>query len=482
MYYDGSAVTGSTAMTYNGQYTLQSINNDGTNSFALDDGTGNAQLTVQAGLTLNASPGIPGNIALTTGNGRISLITAVPSSIVLDESGNVQLNSEPAYYLQVSTNGSTGTTGQYLGSDGAGNVTWSTPDFTPTIGLMNKLQIVPVLEGQTSSTIYYSGVGGVGTPSSWVPGASGPDGSTGGSALPLVGGTDGGWRNFKQVGTSGFSTKVEWFPYNPHFVGGAYETLPWSNPETVILKKDLQSLWAVITTKNRINSQGTIFFNIYTYDATNAPTPPLYYTNRFDYAVSLYPTNWGGPATIQTTLSGGFRYLICAVDTPHTTQLPLTNKTVSLLLNQLEVGHTYTISTVGSGVNWTAMGAAVSTVGCVFVYNGVAATGTLGVAQEENAYNGQLAIATLQSASQTSFLRDPYDIYTNIPHIPFNANGGAEQNPQPADISNVAISAICITTSSGALSCPTLDFTVERIGFSANNGTINNEYILNYTP
>ena len=152
LYYDGSAVTGSTAMTYNGQYTLQSINNDGTNSFALDDGTGNAQLTVQAGLTLNASPGVPGNIALTTGNGRISLITAVPSSIVLDELGNVQLNSEPTYYLQVSTNGSTGTTGQYLGSDGAGNVTWSTPNYVATPPVIQAAGTTPLTSANVNTT------------------------------------------------------------------------------------------------------------------------------------------------------------------------------------------------------------------------------------------------------------------------------------------------------------------------------------------
>ena len=334
-------------------------------------------------------------------------------------------------------------------------------------GLQSRLQIVPTLSGQLISAVSYTGPTGVGSPSSWVPDA--------GSALPLTGGTLDGWRNFKQVGTSGTSTKVSWFPYNPYF--GA--SLPYTvNPSPTILKKDLQSVWAIITTKNRISTQGQIFFNIFTYDVANPPTTPLNtFTNRFDYVIGTYPTMYGTGVTTSQTLNGGFRYLICAVDSPKIVQQTTANRTVTLLLNDLVSGRTYTIGTVGTGVNWVAMGAAVATVGCVFVYNGVAATGTLGVATEE--VSTSILVGNLQTPTQTTFLRDPYDIHTDIPHVQFNAVVGASNTPQPADIANVAVSAICISSTSGTVT-PTLDWTVEKIGFSANNGAVNYEYTLTY--
>jgi len=90
-------------------------------------------------------------------------------------------------------------------------------------GLYNRLQIVPVLSGQESLTIGYTGPTGVGSPSSWV-------GVT--FAQPLTGGTQDGWRNFKQVGVTGPATQVQWSPYNPYF--GV--SLPYtSNPSPTIL-------------------------------------------------------------------------------------------------------------------------------------------------------------------------------------------------------------------------------------------------------
>ena len=353
------------------------------------------------------------------------------------------------------------------GATGANGATGPTGPLD--VGLQNRLQIVPALSGQESLNVGYTGPTGVGCPSSWI------EGTTLTTAQPLTGGTQDGWRNFKQVGVTGSATQVQWSPYNPYFGS----TLPYTvNPSPTILKKDLSSVWAVITTKNRINVQGTIFFNIYTYDITNPPTAPLFYTNRFDYQIGLYPTMYGGGVTTNQTLAGGFRYLICAVDSPKTTQQTLANRTVTLLLNQLVSGNTYVIATVGTGVNWVAMGAAVATIGCVFIYNGVAATGTLGVATEE--VSTSILIGNLQTPQQTTFLRDPYDIYTDIPHVQFNAVQGASNVPQPADISNVAVSKIVIGTSSSALGCPTLDWTVEACGYSSAAAAISKEFILKY--
>ena len=338
-------------------------------------------------------------------------------------------------------------------------------------GLQNRLQIVPTLAGQTGSTVYYTGSLGVSSPSSWIPLNAGATGS--GDALPLVDGTNDGWRNFKQVGTSGTLTKVSWFPYNPYYG----ETLPYTfNPSPIILKKDLQTVWAVITTKNRIVTQGQIFFNIFTYDLINPPTTPLNtFTNRFDYSIAIYPTMYGGPTTLQQSLAGGFRYLICAVDSPKTSQQTLVTLN-AFTPGQLIEGRKYTILVVGN-VNWVAIGAEVATIGCVFVKNAVAVTGTTGTATEE--VTTSILIGNLQTPTQTTFLRDPYDIYTDIPHVQFNAVTGASNTPQPADISNVAVSAICISSTSGTVA-PTLDWTVEAIGYSGNNGTENFNYTLKY--
>jgi hypothetical protein len=339
-------------------------------------------------------------------------------------------------------------------------------------GLQNRLQIVPTLVGQTGSTVYFTGPTGVGSPSSWIPLNTGFTGS--GDALPLTSGTNNGWRNFKQVGTTGTSTKVSWFCYNPYYGS----SLPYTFvPTPTILKKNLQSVWAVITTQNRIVTQGQIFFNIFTYDVANPPTSPLNtFTNRFDYSIAIYPTAYGGPTTFQQTLAGGFRYLICAVDSPKTSQQTLTTVNATAI-TQSNNGTTYTILSVGN-TDWTLLGASVNVSGCVFVKSGIL-TG-LGTGTATTEVTTSILIGNLQTPTQTTFLRDPYDIYTDIPHVPFNAVTGASNTPQPADISDVAVSAICISSTSGTIS-PTLDWTVEAIGYSGNNGSENFSYTLNYS-
>ena len=366
----------------------------------------------------------------------------------IDLSGNYPLNfstQEQMVYGQSGTPGPTGPTGPAgptgpTGENGSpgepGGIGPTGPTGPMDAGLQNRLQIVPTLSGQSSSTVYFTGPTGVSSPSSWIPLSP-----IGGDALPLASGTNNGWRNFKEVGTTGALTKVSWFPYNPYYG----ETLPYTfNPSPTILKKDLQSLWAVITTKNRINVQGAIFFNIFTYDVTNPPGLNNY-TNRFDYSIGSYPTMYGAPQTTFQTLNGGFRYLICAVDSPKIVQQTLVTINPFLTPGGFVVGRTYTILTVGT-INWVAIGAAVATIGCVFIYNGVAITGTTGTATEE--VNTAILIGNLQTPLQTTFLRDPYDIHTDIPHVQFNAVVGASNTPQPADISNVAISAICISSTS----------------------------------
>jgi hypothetical protein len=335
----------------------------------------------------------------------------------------------------------------------------SYPPQPANAGLQNRLQIVPTLVGQSTSTVLYSAIG---SPSTWIPDNT--------SYLPITGGNNNGWRQFKEVGTSGISTKVSWWPYNPYYG----QSLPFTvNPSPLILKKNLNSVWAVIYTKNRISVQGEIFFNIFTYDVANPPTSPgNTFTNRFDYSILNFASPEGAPVTFPATLAGGFRYLICAVDAPKYTQQTL----VTVNATAMVTGQTYTILTVGN-TNWTSIGAAVATIGCVFVKNATAGTGNGTGSQEVNT---SILIGNGQYPNQTGFLRDPYDIRTDIPHIPFSAVLVATNTPQPADPSSVAVSGIAISGTSGTVS-PTLDWTVEAIGYSANNGAQNYSYTLNYS-
>jgi hypothetical protein len=77
-------------------------------------------------------------------------------------------------------------------------------------------------------------------------------------------------------------------------------------------------------------------------------------------------------------------------------------------------------------------------------------------------------------------LHDPYDIYTDIPHVGFSAVS-LHPNPQtaPAPL-DVPVSGIALNTTSSSLTAG-LDFDVIAFGYRANNGAQNYEYVLNYT-
>jgi len=346
------------------------------------------------------------------------------------------------------------------------------------VGLRNKLEIVPTASGQSTLTISYSDISGA--TSQWIP--------TAGSAQPLLDPTRAGWRNIKYAGTSGASTKIEWFPYNPYFpdISGA------SPPSPPILKQNLNSLWAVIYCKNKINVQGTLFWNIYTYDASGSAAG---WNNRWDYSIQNNPSD-EGLSTGATTLNAGFRYLIYACDKPK--QTPPTLFTTSILTNPTFIsGRQYTISVLGT-TNWSAIGLAAGvtpTIGNVFTYNGVTVIGTGTATTEIDYYPWGVSTAlTLigngQFGTQTGFLRDPYDIYTDIPHIAFSgvlfnvppgsgASGSSGGVVPTAASLNVPISRFCISTNSGTV-VPDLDFTVEAFGYSANGGAQNFKYNLEF--
>jgi len=333
-------------------------------------------------------------------------------------------------------------------------------------GLMNRLQIVPTVTGQTVSTITYTTVG---SPSAFI-----PDNTT---FQPVIGGNNNGWRCTKQVGTSGTSTKIAWYQYNPNY--GL--SLPYSvNPSPAFTKQQLKSVYAIVYTKNRITTQGQIFFNIFTYNIASPPVTQPSWTTRFDYSIGQYatPLGTGSIAGTTQTLVGGYRYLICCVDTPKIVQ----QTTATVIATALVIGTEYTILTLGT-TNFTLYGAAVNTIGCVFTASSVGlGTGTATRLVDTVTSGGTILASGVQTPGQIGFLRDPYDIHTDIPHVPFNAGlivtGG---NTQPGNISAVPVIGIAVSTDSGTVPV-TADFTVEAIGFSADNGsgTANFEYNLNF--
>lgn len=177
-------------------------------------------------------------------------------------------------------------------------------------GLQNKLGIVPTSSALVSSTVNYTGSGGVGTPSSWVPDQS----------PPIAGGVNNGWRFVKAAGAGGGTAKINWNPYNPYYG----QALPLSPASPAFTKKQLNCVWAVITPTVSINVQGVVFFNLYTYDTTNPPSGA--FTSRWDYSANnlALPLTTGG-----LTLQANFRYLIYCYDAPKIVATPATLTTIT---------------------------------------------------------------------------------------------------------------------------------------------------------
>ena len=147
-------------------------------------------------------------------------------------------------------------------------------------------------------------------------------------------------------------------PYYPTVITGQAVADYANAPK--IKKKNLKTLWAVITPHHTMQMTagsllGYLYFNLYTFD--NATGSPLTYTNRFDYLCTKAVENFSNETT--TTLQAGHKYLIYAKDSS------------KYLLNMADVNTP--------------------------VYAG----------------------STFPSQLTTEMLKDPYDMYTDIPHIPY---------------------------------------------------------------
>ena len=167
--------------------------------------------------------------------------------------------------------------------------------------------------------------------------------------------------------TSGFTfsllEKMNFSMYNPYYptIITGQPIIPYAGETPRIKKKNLKSLWAVITPHVTITMTigslwGYFFFNLYTFD--DAVGSPLAYTNRFDYLCTKSVENFS--IETPTYLQAGYKYLIYAKDS-----------------GKYIANSTDTTTPVYAG----------------------------------SSFPGQ---------TTSEMLKDPYDIYTHIPHIPFN--------------------------------------------------------------
>jgi len=180
---------------------------------------------------------------------------------------------------------------------------------------------------------------------------------TGFSAVTTIAGTTTGL-------TFSLLDKLNWSVFNPYYpsiITG--QTIAYPNGQPRIKKKNLKTLWAVITPHVTMAMSagsllGYLFFNLYTFD--NTIGSPLTYTNRIDYLCTKAVENFANETT--AFLQAGYKYLIYAKDS-----------------------HRYLTNS----------------------------TDTITPFYGSSSFPGQ---------QTTEMLKDPYDIYTNIPHIPFNYN------------------------------------------------------------
>jgi hypothetical protein len=132
-----------------------------TGAIQLSDGaggfTGSTGFYYQSDIDFYALHGGPNGNIIGFDDGAGSMLVGVGNTggnLVLEGgvSGSIQLSGGS---LQVGIGGTGGSSGQYLGSDGAGNVVWSTPAATPAQGPTGSIQLSDGAGGFTGSTGFY---------------------------------------------------------------------------------------------------------------------------------------------------------------------------------------------------------------------------------------------------------------------------------------------------------------------------------------
>jgi hypothetical protein len=80
-----------------------------------------------------------------------------------------------------------------------------------------------------------------------------------------------------------------------------------------------------------------------------------------------------------------------------------------------------------------------------------------------------LLLANGVTPTQTTFLREPYNLFNQMPHITLNTVANTTPGPIVGNAEDIPISAIVFGTTSTAVS-PTLDFSIETLGYSTSSG------------
>jgi hypothetical protein len=144
LWYDGSGITGTSDFKwYNGEiYGYTIYGGPSENTIMLDDNTGSMRINI-------AQVDEGKSLLLSAGNTTITLTDAITGEI--GATGT----------LEIVINGDAGITGQYLGSDGAGKITWSTPPGFVYAGITPDLTDVTWNTGDYGTYTYDYAIPGV---------------------------------------------------------------------------------------------------------------------------------------------------------------------------------------------------------------------------------------------------------------------------------------------------------------------------------
>jgi len=333
--------------------------------------------TYSAALTGVTITGLGGQFSCTgVANTYLRVGQKVTISGTLAGTGTIVGYTNPTTYIISATNGSTTFTLRTVGDTGIVTTVGTPTGLTYTLTDYTMANIVITgPTGQFSSAVNFYRIGQYVT----VAGTSSGSGSIPAGSYSIIE-TNGSTgftlayqtTDFTPVATTPGTTtgltftlsdKMLFTMYNPYYptqVTGAPMSYPANTPK--IKKKNMKSMWAVITPSVSMPLTGTgqlyLFFNLYTFD--NVKGSPTFYTNRFDYNTPRAVENFSNETSI--VLQAGTKYLVYAKD-----------------------NHDYVLNQ--------------------------SAVDTTGYAQ-----------TTLPFQLTTEMLKDPYDIYTNIPHVPFSYN------------------------------------------------------------
>ena len=179
-------------------------------------------------------------------------------------------------------------------------------------GLYNSLNLRPY-SNYTQEDVVWSNLP---VPSSWRSDIT--------TAPPIAGGNQNGWK-YQRTSTAG--SAIQWSMYNPTY---GQTTFPLQLDFPPIPKSSLQSAWFEVFTEIPL-TQTSLYMTIYTYDFTNPPIAPNFYTTRTNYF--LNPLNLPD-TTIGTSTKAQFRYIFFCCDAIPMNPNPASPSTIQIANGQ----------------------------------------------------------------------------------------------------------------------------------------------------